>query len=357
MIVVLTGATGFLGARIRRDVLAAGHRVRAVVRDPSRLTGRGHPRLETYRGDLASPSALAKALPGADVLVHAVGASGPAGRCATLEASEETYLRHALAAASAAGVKRVLVVNSALVFGPTDDIGAATERTRAFRADYVAAEQFRKAALRSIARSARGQGLSVEIVYPAPLVGPDGPPPQGFVRALTDACRTGDLRFLPRNLARRFSVAHVDDVAAAMVAILERGETDGEYLLAGEPATFATLLHGATAGKTSSRSADWLVRAAAACDSFWRAFAGGPARPMQELVGLLMHEWVFDASRVEALLGRKFRAFVDAFAATAGGAGDTGIAGGGAGDGVPTAGALASASGASELGTPKASAP
>lgn len=322
MIVVLTGATGFLGARIRRDVLAAGHRVRAVVRDPARLTGRGHPRLETYRGDLASPSALLKALPGADALVHAVGVSGPAGCAPEFEASEETYLRNALAAAAAAGLKRVLVVNSALVFGPTDHFGLATERTRPFRADYVAEEQFRKLALRAVAQAARGKGMSVEIVYPSPLVGPDGPAPHGFVRALTEACRTGALRVLPRNLDRRFSVAHVDDVAAAMVAILERGEKDGEYLLAGESATFATLLYDAIARGSVSRASDWIVRSAVAVDSFLRAFAGGPAHPMQELVGLLMHDWMFDASRAEQALDVKFRAFVDAFAPTAGGLGD-----------------------------------
>jgi nucleoside-diphosphate-sugar epimerase len=314
MIVVLTGATGFLGSRVRRDLLAAGLRVRAVVREPSRLTGRGHPRLETYRGDLTVPGALAKALVGAEVLVHCAGASGPAGT-SPVEATEAAMLDVVTAAAGA--VKRIVVVNSALMLGPTDGYGAATERTRTSSADYVLAEQRRKAALRAATRAARGRGASIEIVYPAPLVGPEGPAPRGFVAAALEGARIGTPPFLPRRDDRRISLAHVDDVAAALVAIVRRGAPDAEYVLAGEAAPFSVLLHEAAA--KARRASDCVVRTACSLDSFRRAFCGEVARPAREIAEFLLHEWVFDGSGAERRLDVRFRPFVDAFAPSASG--------------------------------------
>lgn len=74
---LVTGASGYIGGRLVPELLAAGYRVRCLVRTPDKL--RDHPwrdRVEVVRGDVVSGTGLAEALTGVDVayyLVHSMG--------------------------------------------------------------------------------------------------------------------------------------------------------------------------------------------------------------------------------------------------------------------------------------------
>lgn len=74
----MTGATGYVGGRLVPQLLARGHAVRCMVRDPSRLQGRSWAaQVEIVRGDVLDPASLAPALAGVEVayyLVHSLGA-------------------------------------------------------------------------------------------------------------------------------------------------------------------------------------------------------------------------------------------------------------------------------------------
>ncbi|MCM2333976.1 MAG: NAD(P)H-binding protein, partial [Anaeromyxobacteraceae bacterium] len=62
MRVLVTGATGYVGGRLVPRLLAAGHQVRVLVRDPARLAGREWAgRVETCRGDVLDAASLAPA--------------------------------------------------------------------------------------------------------------------------------------------------------------------------------------------------------------------------------------------------------------------------------------------------------
>lgn len=77
--VLVTGATGYIGGRLVPRLLARGHQVRCVARDPDRLAGRDWPSVEIVRGDLADASVLPAVLEGIDVayyLVHSMAEGG-----------------------------------------------------------------------------------------------------------------------------------------------------------------------------------------------------------------------------------------------------------------------------------------
>ena len=77
MRVLVTGATGYIGGRLMTRLMARGHRLRCVARNPSRLEGHPWPGVEIVRGDLEDPAAAAQALQGADVayyLIHSMAA-------------------------------------------------------------------------------------------------------------------------------------------------------------------------------------------------------------------------------------------------------------------------------------------
>jgi uncharacterized protein YbjT (DUF2867 family) len=80
MKILVTGATGYIGGRLVPLLLDRGHKVRVMVRDPSRAVGRAwSSRVEIVRGDVEDPGSLADAVAGVDAayyLIHLMGAGG-----------------------------------------------------------------------------------------------------------------------------------------------------------------------------------------------------------------------------------------------------------------------------------------
>src|SRR5687768_6393886 len=78
-VVMVTGASGFLGIHILQRLLAEGHRVRAFVRRPARLRENlallgldpGDPRIDVVAGDMTEAAAVREAASGSDQAVHA----------------------------------------------------------------------------------------------------------------------------------------------------------------------------------------------------------------------------------------------------------------------------------------------
>lgn len=90
-IAVLTGGTGFVGSHVARALCEQGWSVRLLARDPRRAQGallRGLA-LDVVSGDLSDPEGLAKAVAGADAIVHLAGLV----KARTLEEYREVNLR------------------------------------------------------------------------------------------------------------------------------------------------------------------------------------------------------------------------------------------------------------------------
>lgn len=104
MQLTVLGATGGTGRLVVEQALDAGHHVRAVVRDPAKLTVR-HDRLAVLRADVFAAVGLVPAIDGTDAVVSALGARGrkDTGQVcsravrALLEAMERTGVRRVVA--------------------------------------------------------------------------------------------------------------------------------------------------------------------------------------------------------------------------------------------------------------------
>ena len=120
--VVVTGASGFIGSHIVRELLEHGYRVRAAVRSPDRVRSDGHltalagsARLDLVAADLNETGSYDLAMDGADYLIHtaspyAVSVSDP-----QRELVDPAVLgtKSVLASAAAAGsVRRIIVTSS-----------------------------------------------------------------------------------------------------------------------------------------------------------------------------------------------------------------------------------------------------
>jgi uncharacterized protein YbjT (DUF2867 family) len=103
---LVTGATGYVGGRLAPELLARGHRVRVLVRDPRRIEGRAWTGdIEVARGDAADPEAVRAALDHVDVayyLMHSMGSGADFAR--TERATATTFAE----CARAQGVRRIV---------------------------------------------------------------------------------------------------------------------------------------------------------------------------------------------------------------------------------------------------------
>jgi uncharacterized protein YbjT (DUF2867 family) len=102
-LVLLTGATGYVGGRLLPVLAGAGYRVRCLVRQARRL--RPAPGVEVVEGDLLDDAALARAFQGvgaAYFLVHSLG------RGADFEERDRRLARAFARVAAAAGVGRLI---------------------------------------------------------------------------------------------------------------------------------------------------------------------------------------------------------------------------------------------------------
>ena len=71
MNVVLYSATGMIGSRVLNELVSRGHRVIAVVRDPSRVSA--HPNVAAVKGNILDPEDVAAKVKGADAVISAYG--------------------------------------------------------------------------------------------------------------------------------------------------------------------------------------------------------------------------------------------------------------------------------------------
>ena len=105
-LVLVTGATGYIGGRLAPGLLASGYRVRVLARDPARLQGRDWlDQVEVVRGDVLQAEALPAAMAGVETayyLVHSMSDT------TDFHQRDLTAARNFAQAARAAGVRRII---------------------------------------------------------------------------------------------------------------------------------------------------------------------------------------------------------------------------------------------------------
>lgn len=105
--IALVGATGRTGGQVLAQALGEGVRVRALVRDPSRLDAADG--LEALPGDPREPADVARLVAGVDVVICTIGQAGP------LDAPQDTRTRVARALVAAAPQRVVMVASAGVL--------------------------------------------------------------------------------------------------------------------------------------------------------------------------------------------------------------------------------------------------
>ena len=107
--IVLIGASGFIGSALLKEALERGHKVKAIVRNPDKITIK-NPNLTIEKGDVSSSQLVSSLCKGADVIISAYN---PGWQNPEIASDTLRVYPAILDGVRRSGVKRLLVVGGA----------------------------------------------------------------------------------------------------------------------------------------------------------------------------------------------------------------------------------------------------
>ena len=225
-----------MGRAVIRVLRERGDQVVALVRDPARAPFLAELGTELVESDLSDVAELTEQLRGADALIHAAGSYrvgiAKSERGAMWDANVGTTTR-TLDAAEAARTSRILYVSTINVFGDTH--GRVVDETyrRDLSEGFLSWYDETKYGAHEVVEQRIAAGAPIVVALPSQVYGP------GDRSSFGEQLRLAHAGKLPYRAVDdvRIGLVHADDLAAGLVAVLDRGRTGESYALSGPHTT------------------------------------------------------------------------------------------------------------------------
>jgi dihydroflavonol-4-reductase len=231
--ILLTGATGFLGQHILRELLVAGHQVKALSRSEKADALLTHQGAEAVRGELSSAYSLMQATKNIDAIFHT------AADTSTWRINNDAQTRtnvggieNLISAAKANGVEKILHTSSVSAYSHLAHGVLREDTPQRGSESWINYERTKFLSEKAV----RESGLDFIIFQPAHILGPGDK--QNWSRLI----RLIDQNKLPGAPPGSGSFADVREVAKAQVHAFQLGKFGETYLLGGQHASFLYLI-------------------------------------------------------------------------------------------------------------------
>jgi dihydroflavonol-4-reductase len=317
-LILVTGASGFVGKWCVIKLLEKGHRVRGTVRSDAkaalvrktvaRVVGEAAAgRLELVKADILSDAGWPEAMTGCDAVMHVatvIRGDEPKDSSVVVRPAVEGTER-VLRFAHKAGIKRVILTSSIATVGYGH--GHTTGRRVYDETSFTNIEAMRWTWAYCIGKTraeraawdyAKANGMELTTIHPGAIIGPALDEDASISVGLVSGLLHNAMPALPSN---GYSIVDVRDVADMHVAALEHPESIGQrYLATAEYVPFPKVAQIVQELYPNRRIIDrtvpdWIIRLV--------AMFGGPARQIINDIG---NEKVFDGSKGEKMMGHPY---------------------------------------------------
>jgi dihydroflavonol-4-reductase len=304
MTTLVTGATGFVGTHVARQLVSAGQSVRVLVRSGSNSEALGGLDVEYFEGDLRDVGSLERAMQGVRRVFHVA-----ADYRLWTPRPEEIYennvegTRKLIAAAQNASVERIVYTSTVATIAVPRHGALPNEDTHATLAEMIGHYKRSKFLAEQVAVEAAAKGVPVVIVNPTAPVGPWDWKPTPTGRIILDFLKGK----MPAYVDTGLNVAAVEDIAAGHLLAAEKGRVGERYILGARNMTLKQILDALSAitGRPAPRVRlpHAVALAAGYADQLLSRLAGREPQIPVEGVKMSRHRMFVESDKAERELG------------------------------------------------------
>jgi nucleoside-diphosphate-sugar epimerase len=250
--VFVTGATGFIGGEVARQLRDRGDEVVALVRSPEKGAKLSRLGCDLVAGDLGDAGALRKGMAGCEAVIHAAAmyeVGIPAKQRPTMWEANVAGTARVMKAALEERIPRVAYVSTVGIFGNTHGrvVDESYENPETDFTSYY--EETKLEAHKVVDRMVAEEGLPAVIVQPGGVYGPGD---TSQVADLLEQFFAGKLPLLPFP-ELGICMTHVEDIAGGILLGLDKGTPGETYVISGPATTMREAVE--TVARISGRKA------------------------------------------------------------------------------------------------------
>jgi len=304
MTTLVTGASGFVGSHVTRQLVSAGQSVRVLVRPSSNLEALAGLHVECFEGDLRDANSLERAMHGVRRVFHvAADYRLWAPRPEEIYENNVEGTRKLLVAAKRAGVERIVYTSTVATIAVPRHGALPNEDTRATFDEMIGHYKRSKFLAEQVAVEAAADGVPVVIVNPTAPVGPWDWKPTPTGRIILDFLKGK----MPAYVDTGLNVAAVEDIAAGHLLAAEKGRIGERYILGARNMTLKQILDALSAitGRPAPRVRlpHAVALAAGYADQLFSRLAGREPQIPVEGVRMSRHRMFVESDKAARVLG------------------------------------------------------
>lgn len=237
----VTGAAGFIGDLLCRELAKSGHQVIGLCRN---LSNAQHFNGINYKvGDVLDSDSLIRAMADSEYCFHlaAVARQWLPERSTYFDVNV-TGTKNVLAAATQQGVKKFVHVSTAGVFSANEDaewLNEFSPKTTQRKSDYEISKQQAESLVLECAETKRMEAV---VVNPTRVFGPGKLSESNAVTKLVRRSIRGGMHFIPRNHHCMGNYVFVNDLINGLILAMERGKSGSQYLMGGDNLSIRQLI-------------------------------------------------------------------------------------------------------------------
>lgn len=320
MKVFVTGASGYIGSHLVRELSAEGHDVTVLVRDIKAFRGSGNDGMKIIKGDISDPDSLKFGMEGCNWVFHLAAYAKPTSTDRNLpyRVNVEGTI-NVLRAADATGVKRVVVTSTGGTMGCSLDGKPVDEQTIS-TTDYHTDYERTKAEAEKIAMAASTNERQVIVVNPTRVFGPGKLSKSNAITRIMKLYCNGLWRIIPGDGSSIGNYSFIRDVVKGHILAAKYGKGGERYILGGENVSFGNLFE--TLGKvngtkrkmitTTERSLKNIARITGAISGI----VGKPPLISDSWIEKYLQNWILSSEKAIRGLSYTITPFEDALGIT-----------------------------------------